>query len=152
MTISKAAMELGSPEFWESIKNDPAALAYEVCRIDMINLQMTLQGHASLRAWVGAVFEQARVEEERAKWELTKTRASALLAARGVDPLTQKAKTVGAMDAEVEMNPAVIQAQERCFAATEKRGALRAMVDALSDRKDMLVQIAAKMREEQHNY
>ena len=34
----------------------------------------------------------------------------------------------------------------------EKRGALRAMSDALEDRKDMLIQIAAKQRKERGDY
>lgn len=151
--VTQQPIELGSPEFWERVKSDPAALAYEVCRVDLTDLRLTLQTHASLRAWVGAVHEQARVEEERAKFELTKRRAIAMMTAKATpDPVSGKAKTVGVMEAEMELDADVAAAQAALFRAMEKRGALRAMVESLTERRDMLVQLSAKQREEEREY
>lgn len=135
--------DLGSNEFWERIQREPARLAAEVCFVDVVNLVETLQKHPGLRAWVNAQHEVARIEEERAKWELTKARARALLDAKG---------TVDERKAAAEIAPAVIAAQEALFGTQEKRGALRAMADALEDRLQMLIQIAAKQRQESKVY
>ena len=135
--------DLGSAEFWQRIQADPARLAAEVCFVDVAELDKTLQKHPSLRAWVNATHEVARIEEERAKWRLTVARARALLAATG---------TVDERKALADTAEPVQQATEAVFAAQEKRGALRAMADALEDRVQMLVQIAAKQRQESREY
>lgn len=144
--------ELGSPEFWLRLQSDPAALAALVCFIDIVDLDTTLQHHAALHAWINAAHEVARVDEERARWALTRDRAVALLQARGVDPHTKKPKTVDVLDAEADSSDAVQSATAALMAAQEKRGALRAMASALEDRKDMLIQIAAKRRQEEGVY
>lgn len=145
--------ELGSVEFWDKLAADPAHLASAVCMIDITDLDLTLQFHAALHAWINAAHEVARVEEERTRWNLTRERALALLHARsGLDQTTGKAKTVDVLAAEADVAPAVQQANEELLAAMEKRGALRAMASALEDRKDMLIQIAAKRRAEGENY
>jgi len=146
-------VELGSKEFWKSLDENPAALAHDVCSIDIRYLDETLEKHPGLRAWVNAAHEVARVQEERAKWEVTKTRAAMLLTAKQQKDLdTGKPKTVTVLEAEVEQHPDVIAAVEHLFKQQEVRGALRAMADALEDRKDMLIQIAAKQRKEQAEY
>lgn len=145
--------KLGSTDFWKKLKDDPTHLAAEVCTIDMVNLDETLQRHSALRAWINAAHEVARISEERLKWELTKARAVALLKAKAEpDPDnpgdTPKAKTVGVLEAEVETNTIVEKAKGTLLQQQEKRGVLRAMTDALKDRTDMLVQLSARQREE----
>jgi hypothetical protein len=141
--------ELGSEEFWQQLGTNPARLAAAVCFVDVIRLEETLQRHPSLRAWVNATHEVARLAESRAEWELNKARAVALLESRAqADAQTGKAKTVDVLRAESEVAPAVVAAQQELFAAQEKRGALRAMADALEDRKDMLIQLSARQRQE----
>lgn len=144
---------LGSKEWWDRFSIEPQKLAAEVCMVDVVNLDLTLQGHPSLRAWVNAVHEGARIEEEQAKWRVTKARALAFLKGKGSpDPDTGKGKTVDTLNAEADSDESVVQAQEELFAIQKKRGSLRAMADALEDRKDMLIQIAAKRRKEQEDY
>lgn len=147
-------VELGSKEFEVRLRGDPARLAAEVCSIDVVNLDKTLQEHAALRAWVNATYEMARIALERAEWEVTKTRATVLLrvAREAERPDGKKGKTVGVMEAEVTLAPEVVVVEEARHAVQERCGALRAMADALEDRKDMLVQIAAKQRREQTDY
>ncbi len=146
-------MDLGNTAFWENFKTDPASLAALVCSVDVINLDRTLQQHSALRAWVGATYECARIEEEKLKWQVTKTRALALLfAKKEMDPDTNKPKALAVLAAEADIAESVQQAGAALHAQQEKRGALRAMDKALEDRKDMLVQIAAKQRKEMEEY
>jgi hypothetical protein len=145
--------ELGSGEFWERLSSDPRRLAAEVCLIDMSRLDEMLQRHPSLRAWINAAHEVARAEEERAKWELNKAKTRSYLASKKEkDPDTGKPKTVGVLEAEVEQDEEVQKVTDHLLSLTQKRAALRAMADALEDRKDMLIQIAAKRRAEMRDY
>ena len=145
--------DLGSIEFWERIKREPAKLAAELCFIDVVRLDETLQRHPSLHAWVNAEHEVARIAEARADWELIKARARALLIAKAMpDAHTNKAKTVDVLDAEADTHESVQNAKLTLFAVQEKRGALRAVIDAMDGRIQMLVQIAAKQRQESRDY
>ena len=147
------AIELGSTDFWERLKTDPARLASEVCMVDVVTLDNTLQLHASLRAWVNASHEAARIQEERLKWEETKIRARAFMDSKAVaDAITGKPKTVDALKADVDLNPIVQEAREALLDQQETRGAFRAMADALEDRLQMLIQISAKQRKEMKDY
>lgn len=152
--------DLGTKEFWKRLQDDPAALAAEVCSVDVANLDQTLQRHAALRAWVAAAFEVARITEERLKWELTKMRAMVLLTAKiQRDPHTgdekgknQKVKTLAVLEAEVDTHCDVQDCTTALHNQQEIKGVLRAMTTALEDRKDMLIQIAAKQRQEAADY
>ncbi len=142
-------MDLGSTAFWERLQKDPGRMAHEVCSIDLVNLEITLQHHAALRAWVTAAHETHRILEERKKWELTKTKARILKLAREVkDEFTGKLKTTAVLEAERDDHPEVADAVEALLQQQQTRGTLRAMVEALGDRKDMLVQLSARQRKE----
>jgi hypothetical protein len=146
-------MDLGSVEFWERLVSDPARLAFELCRVDVNRLDLTLQRHPALRAWINAAHEAARIDEERARWDVTRTRAHVLLEAREtLDGVTNKAKTVDVLNAEADGHADVAAAMGALLDAQRKRGALRAMADALEDRLQMLIQISAKQRVELRDY
>lgn len=148
-----APLELGSKEFWDRLSLEPERLAAEICSVDVVNLDLTLQHHSALRAWVNAAHESARIDEERKKMEVTKSRARALLKAKGEkDSHTDKTKTVQVLDAEVETDVAVLAAEDLFMDAQEKRGVLRAMSNALEDRMQMLIQISAKQRAERRDH
>lgn len=147
------AVELGSEEFWRRLAVEPTRLAAEVCFVDVTNLDATLQKHPSLRAWINAAYESARIEEERARWDVTRARALQMLAAKSaLDEHTGKYKSVVVLEAEVDGSERVKETMDTLLAAQEKRGALRAMAQALEDRKDMLIQISAKQRQEMREY
>ena len=135
--------DLGSEEFWRRVSAEPARLAAEVCYIDVAQIEQAMQKHPALTAWVLAQHEVARIAEERAKWTLTVARARAYARAQG---------TVDERKSAVETDGEVMAAQEIVFASQEKRGALRAIADALESRTQMLVQISAKQRQEAKDY
>jgi hypothetical protein len=147
------AVELGSKQFWERLNNDPQKLAAEICLIDVTHLERTMQQQASLRAWVNAAHETARIAEARAEFEVTKASARALLRAKGEkDPDTTKAKTGEVLKAEAAVDPDYLLKMEDYLSAQQQRGALRAMTVALEDRLQMLIQISANQRKEQASY
>lgn len=149
MTDERKPTELGSTEFWQRLAADPKALALEVCTIDAVDLERTMYQHPGLRAWVNAACEVARVEKGRAEFGITKARAVAFLKAKEApDQQTNKQKNADTCKAEADASPEVEAAYERLFSADDQYGALRAMSTALEDRKDMLVQISAKRRQE----
>lgn len=144
-----AGLELGSPEWWEQLTEYPALMATQVCEIDMSDFEGMLERHASLHAWVNATHEAARVEEDRAQWEVTREQAMQTLHFKGVpDATTGKLPTVEVLKAEVNASEQVKAAMEKLFDAQQKRGALRAMADALEDRLQMLIQLSALRRRE----
>lgn len=146
-------MELGSPQFWDALKTNPEQLAVTVCSINAADLDRTLQEHPALVAWVVAAHESAKIVEARARWELTKAEAIVTLRAKAQDdPDTEKPKTIQVLRAEVDASPEVGEATDHLFTTQERTAALRAMVEALRDRRDMLVQLAAKQRDEQRQY
>jgi hypothetical protein len=156
----QAVVELGSARFWERLQADPARLAAEVCTINTVNIIQTLHEQPALRAWVNATHEMAKIEEEQARYELTKTRARVLLAAKAEEEAPAepggkgkvKGKTVAVLDAEVEDHAEVQAANEKLLAVMTKRSVLRAMSDALEDRLQMLIQISAHQRAEKNEY
>lgn len=142
-------IELGSAEFWNRLASDPKRLASEVCSVDVVRLDETLQYQASLHAWVNAAHEEARIREAECEWDVTKARARALLRAReSNDPYTGKGKIADVLKAEVELDEEVQNAERLLHGTQVKRGVLRAMSSALDDRLQMLIQIAAKHRSE----
>lgn len=150
---TNAAVELGTSDFWKRLKDDPARLAAEVCMVDIVNLDATLQHHPALRAWVNASHEVARIQEERLKWEETKTRARVYMEAHNEpDPVTNKTKTMATLEAEVDLHPHVQIIVKKLLEQQATRAAFRAMSNALEDRLQMLIQIAAKQRKELQDY
>jgi hypothetical protein len=146
-------LELGSAEFWRRLQGEPAVVAAQVCAIDAVNLMRTLQEHPSLRAWVEATHETARIAEERARWEETRLRAQVLLAAKATkDPATGKEKTGIVLTAEVDADDAVAAAAAAVHAAAQTRAVLRALSTALDDRAQMLTQLSANQRAERKEY
>lgn len=145
-------IELGSQDFWDRLEHDPSRLAAEICSIDVVNLDLTLQQQAALRAWVNAQHEAARIREAECEWEVTKARARALLKAREIiDPFTGKSKIADVLKAEVELDALVMKWEKFLSALQVKRGVLRAMSGALEDRLQMLIQISAKQRAERRD-
>lgn len=144
---------LGSPAFWDMLESTPESLAFEVCKIDLVNLEQTLEKHPALRAWVNAAHETAKIQEERAKWVLTRVKAKTLLESKAEkDPHTDRPKTVAVLEAEVETHEDVLKATDEYLDACRVRSSLRAISDALEDRKDMLIQLGAKHRQEARDY
>lgn len=144
--------ELGSVAFWNLLKLQPESLARSICTINLNNLEQELEQHPAIRAWVTAAYETARIKEEQAKWELTKIRSRTLLNAKEEkDSISGKAKTIQQLDAEVDIHQEVIDATTKYYEASTISGVLKAMTKGLEDRKDMLIQLAVRQREEQRD-
>ncbi len=112
------------------------------CRIDLANLDAALSRHAALFAFAMAAFEMARVGEARAKWraDVVKGEQATRLLASG--------KTVSAAEKTIPTVPEVKTVMEELLTAQMVTGRLRALISGLEHRRDMLVQISAKQRQE----
>ena len=145
--------ELGSPDFWDRLRNDSSELSKELCSIDVVDLDTTLQQHPALRAWLGAAYESLRVREERMAFELRKARARAILNAhQAVDAVTNKPKTMAILEAEAELDETVEQFTKVLLDLQELRRSLHVICGSMEDRLQMLIQLAVKHRQEQKAY
>lgn len=146
---SSVPIQLGSTEFWHRLREDPSRLCYEICLIDLTRLDITLAQHPALVAWVNAQHETARINEARAKLEVTKERARAVLRARAARAEGDPQSVVAAnakLDTEVEE-------KERLWLAWQtQRGVLKALMEALDDRESLLVQLSVRNRGEHRVY
>lgn len=116
----------------------------EYCRIDLANLDLALSRHAALYAYSVAAYELAKVQEARAKWKLEGTKAMVFGA------LTEKDSkiAVAAADKKIPLAIPVKEAMEEMLTIQSTVARLRGLAAGLEHRRDMLVQISARQRQE----
>ncbi len=112
------------------------------CRIDLANLDAALSRHAALFAYAMAAFEMAKVAEARIKWrtEVVKSEEFAKIQLKG--------KSATAAEKLILTLDSVQTVMDELHASQEVTGRLRALINGLEHRRDMLVQISAKQRQE----
>lgn len=116
----------------------------EYCRIDLSNLDLALSRHSSLYAYTVAAYELARVQEARAKWSLEVTKSDVYQVLVEKDPKV----SVSAADKSIARAVTTKTAMEEMFKAQVAVARLKALVSGLEHRRDMLVQISARQRQE----
>jgi hypothetical protein len=125
----------------------PAAVALmvsELCRINVANLESTLERHPGLFAYASAQHELAKVAEARAEWMLERKRAEAFKRTKDAHA-TMPANRI---EREVETDQEVVSAAEHYFTQKAITARLKALVNGLEHRRDMLVQLSARQRKE----
>ncbi len=129
---------------FEALYTEPAKQAAQICTINLGDLWTTLAVHPALVAFVVASYESARISEARTKAELERTRARQYT--RIVEE--QPKLAAGKVEMQVESTEAVEHAYNDWLDAAAKTAALKAVVTGLEHRKDMLVQIASRQKQE----
>lgn len=119
---------------------DKAEAAAKVVMISLNDLEGTLANHPSLYAY--AATEYAIAESARVRAEVEVKRAKA----RAVKTLLNLGNSKTAADRLIEVDPGVVEAGETLQTHTERAAVLRAVVQALDHRKDMLVNLSARTR------
>lgn len=116
------------------------------CRIDLQNLDIALSRHPAIYAYCAAVYEMAKVKEARAKWDMEKAKAQAF----SIVMDQGRANKITATEAaeKVKQVPLYQQSMDALLSAEVITGRMKALVDGLSHRRDMLVQISARQRAE----
>lgn len=117
------------------------------CRINLQNLDQALERHPALFAYAVACFEMAKVQEAQKKWNLEVTKSTSYQFLMDSDPKM----TVAGADKKIPSIPAVASAVAELHEAMSVVGRLKGLVDGLGHRRDMLVQISARQRQEMAN-
>lgn len=114
------------------------------CRIDLANLDTALARHPALYAYTVAAYELSKVQEARKKWEVEEAKAFTYQALQAVDQKT----SVSSADKKIPNSANVKAAMESLFSIQGVVARLKALSAGLEHRRDMLVQISAKQRQE----
>lgn len=116
----------------------------DFCSVDLVDMMTTLGRHAGLYAYAVAACEMAKVDEARASWEKeqAKSRAFSRL-------VTENPKiTASAAEVRIPLDAEYIAAVESYLSTRVTLARLKALVEGLGHRRDMLVQLASRQRAE----
>jgi hypothetical protein len=130
---------------WEALNgDDPAAEIARVCAIDVTDMETVMQAHPALFGYASASYEVARAQQSTAEWSLDRTKAAVFEEKKAEDP---KASVSGIKEV-LENDPKVIAASNEVLQSTRRALLLKSLVNALDHRRDMIIQISARHREE----
>lgn len=129
----------------DRLLESPALEAAKLCAINLADIEDTMQKHPALFAYAAASYEVERVKEARAKAGLERIRAE-------VFQIESQDKAVSRVKEEIDANPRVIAAQDILLRTQQRVAVLRAVVESLTQRRDMLIQLAARQRQEIRAY
>jgi len=124
--------------------SDIQKVVAEYCRIDLANLDEALSRHAALYAYTVAAYEMAKVQEARAKWSLEMIKSEVFKILGQQD----KRVTVAAAERRIPLAVTTQAGAQTLFDAQVLTARLRALVMGLEHRRDMLIQISARQRQE----
>lgn len=116
----------------------------QYCEINLADIETALSRQASLYSYVVAAYELAKVAEAQEKWNFEQTKADAFIKIQSLDPK----ESATSIDRKILQAQTVRDAAKAHFSAQANTARLKALVSGLEHRRDMLVQIAAKMRQE----
>lgn len=119
----------------------------EYCRINLANLDEALQRQPSLFAYASACFEMAKVNEAKAKWDMEVALSQAFQVFMDQD----SKMTVGAAEKKMKSVPSVQEAVRVYHQAMQLCARLKGLTNGLEHRRDMLVQLSARERQERAN-
>ena len=102
----------------------------------------------SLYAWFATLLEYASAEMETQKMNLSILRANLDAEKRTVLVNEGKKATESMVESAIEVDERAIQAQKNLIESSRQYGILRAIVRALEQRKDMLIQVGSMKRQE----
>ena len=121
-------------------------------KINAEDLPTEFQKQASLFWKYSELLGIAEGEEKNAKMELEKTEARLFLSYREYYESQNKKYNNDILNASVRNDKEYIEAQKKYIEAQKNKILARLRLDALSQRKDMLVQLGAAHRAEMSNF
>jgi hypothetical protein len=129
---------------FKELKEEPEETVADLCSINLQHLETALQNQASLLAYATAAYENARVDETQAEWDLEETEAEVFNAIQEKEP----GLAIGRTDKRVEAHERVKEARRDLADKRRMVANLKALVNGLHHRRDMLVQLSARQRQE----
>lgn len=125
-------------------ERDARARIAAFCSINLADLETALARHSALFSYAVAVHESAKVDEARSKWEKEKAEAKAYSDLLREDPKV----AIGAAQLRIKTMPVYEKAVGEHLETQVVLGRLKALVNGLEHRRDMLVQLASRQRAE----
>jgi hypothetical protein len=122
----------------------PETEIVEIVRISLRNLLETMARHPGIYGYAAAAFEAGKVRQLELEYGVKQAKA------RAFSHFLQQTSATAA-DKLVDGDQGVIEAQATLIRQMREVAALGALVRALDHRRDMLVQIAARQRQEATN-
>jgi len=132
----------------EQLFREPLTVIPSLVTIDIVNLENVMINHARLVAWAVIVYEEAKSLEASAKWDLDYMRSKAQAALFQNDPKLAMGKAEAMATSDISVSTQARKYQE----LQRKTSILKSLVSALEHRRDMIVQLAARQRQEIAGY
>jgi len=120
-------------------------------KIDMNNLQEEFVNQPIIFAEYGMEYALAESKEKQAKAELEATMADLYLQIRNHKIESGEKFTEGLLDAEIKKHPQYYEATQKYIKAQTNKQVAKVKVEALMQRRDMLLQLGAISRAEMNN-
>ena len=127
----------------KALTKNPALETARLVAVDVHDLENVMANHVGLFAYAVALFEEAKTTETAAKQDLDFMKSSEYR-----DLFNAEQMTLGKAEKVVGGLSTVRTYTRKWLAAHKMTGTLRALVQALDHRRDMIVQIAARQRQE----
>lgn len=129
---------------FERLNARPEQEVAALCRINLGDLVSTMATHPSFVAYATALHETAKVDVAKTENRLKRMR---VMAFHDLEIRNPK-RAISKLEKDVEMDERVKTLTDNLEQKQQRAGALRALVAGLSDRRDMLMNIAGRQRDE----
>lgn len=129
----------------EALERNPALEIARLCAFDPEDLQTAMVRQPVLFGYASVCYVQARRREADAKGAYERALALAFRRQRGEGAAIGTANEMKVVDEDVQ------RARDAMVAAEAEARMFHALVKGLEHRKDMIVQVAARQREEMRN-
>lgn len=113
--------------------------------IEIKDCKEALTTHADLFLKYAQMYANASVKKDEAKWQADKVYA---IVREGLRRDVEGKVTEARLDVMAESHPEYVHAKEEYLKASEEETGLKLAIQALSIRKDMLINLSANLREE----
>lgn len=132
------------PIDFAALDRAPEKTVANLCRIDVSDMITTMQQHPPLFGYVAASYEQAKIAEEQAKDEVDRIKAQVFMDMANEDP----SLPVNRLERLTVMHDKYQLALEHHRDLAARTGRLKALMNTMEHRRDMIVQIHSRQKKE----
>ena len=127
-------------------------LSDDLTAINPLNIEGELLKQARVFSYYSGLYENAKRDCEILEIELTKCQAYARIRGQEECEIKKIKATVAIMDSFVDSDESCTEITLNLAETKSKQGLLKSLMQALSHKKDMLVQLSANQRDEKKIY
>lgn len=130
----------------DALRDNPAFEVARICQIDTRDLDRALMTQAGLAAYAYSLHESARAAEQEAKYAYERAKAEEF------SRLRDGGAAIGQANEQAELGEAVSAARQAAMAKEATTRQYYALVRGLEQRRDMLIQLSARQRQEMRSF